>query len=57
MDFIEKCAQEIGFLVVGNWIEDVFNHFGRGAPLTDFDGFGLVHGPLDERFNLGRDGG
>jgi hypothetical protein len=57
MDLVEKGAEEVGFLIVGDGVDNVFDHFRGGALLADFDGLRLMHGPFDEGIDLGRDGG
>jgi len=56
-DVVEEGAEEIGFLILGDGVDDVFNGFGRGAAGADFDGLGVPHGPFDKALDLGRHGG
>ena len=54
---LEQLEQQVGLLRVGNGIDDVLDRLGRRAARADLDGFGIVHRPLDERFDLRRHGG
>jgi hypothetical protein len=54
---LEQFEQQVSFLRVGNGIDDVLDGFRRRAARADLDGFGTVHRPLNERFDLRRNGG
>ena len=54
---LEQLDEQVGFLGIGNGIDDVLDGVGYRAPGTDLNGFRFVHRPLDERFNGGRNGG
>ena len=46
--------QQVGFLRIGNGIDDVLDRFGRRAARADLNRLGIVHRPFDERFDLRR---
>ena len=57
VDPLEQLEQQIGLLRIGNRIDDMLDRFGGRAAGANFNRLRIVHGPLDERFNLRRDGG
>ena len=54
---VEQFEQEVGFLCVGNGIDDMLHRLGGRAAGTDLDRLRIVHRPLDEGFDLRRNGG
>ena len=54
---LEQFNQQVGLLRIGNGINDVLHRFGGRPARANLDGFGLVHRPLNQRFNLRRNGG
>ena len=54
---VQQGEQQVRFLRIGDRINDVLDGFRRSPAGTDFNRFRIVHGPLNERLNLGRNGG
>ena len=42
----EQRAQQIGFLVVGHWVDDVLDGFGRRAARADLNGLRIAASPI-----------
>ena len=54
---LEQFEHQIGFLRIGNGINDVFDRLRRCAARPDFHRLRMAHRPADQRVNLGRNGG
>ena len=54
---LEQFEQQIGLLRVGHGIDDMLDGVLGRAARADFNGLRAAHRPLDEGFDLRRDGG
>ena len=54
---LEELEHQIGLLRVGHGVDHMLDCVLRRAAQADLDGLRISHCPLDERFNLRRDGG
>ena len=54
---LQQLKHQVGFLLVGNGINDVLDRLGRRPARADFDRLRVFHRPLDECFDLRRNGG